>query len=894
MTRALTPQQAQAMELTQNCFVEAGAGTGKTTVLTARYVAALAQTPDLTVRNILAITFTEKAAAELKSRISATLRDQVNAHPHLQKAVTELFQTMSVGTIHSFCNGVLRRFSYVAGLPPNFELLSDAESEFRRRDLITKALTRWADVADPRFFRYCQALSSAQLGQDISQLLLQRLKLTDAIFTHPHYPPAAQDLLSMAQECRAELESQMAHSGQIDHDFLLSHTRTLLKENANARHYYQNRLRHLMVDEFQDTDPIQWEIIQLLCDDSAYLSAKKLFLVGDFKQSIYQFRGATPDLFFKVRAEFEADPDSLVVGTTLNFRSHNGLMAPLNHLFNGLFSDLPAPFLPLQTPYPTGPTVDYSQVEPIQKSALIAAWIAQTQPSDPSSWSDFAILVRKKRQGELLKTQLGRLGIPCIIAKSGDLFFQEPVIDLAYLTIALLNPADDVAWQRVLGSPLLGLTPDHRYALARALNRAPIITAILNPQSVETWGQAHFPSGISTLVTALSTLNTWLTRRNPQSIWVQIDTLIQTHRLWHRYSGVQSRTLHHFRTYCDFLRRLSERYRFHHHHIISALMHHLENPSLDIGQTDDTPSTDAIPIYTVHSAKGLEFKNVIFADMADRFNLSKTDRILIHAEHGLGLAISGEKDPHREQVVQATEIQIIREEKRLFYVAATRAKSRMLWVGAPETKTPSYQSMLLGIPDIDAQLNRWQPDEAEIARLIRSLPPTAPATISNEKSPSPPIVSREIIPPAPPKPTLSPPRYTLAQRVLHRVIKNPALSNAECVAQVLTESRHPAALFDHEMTALMPIVDRFRHGALFVQLLSVQPVHIAPAIEWQEANGHRHLALDFLFRSGASWTGIQLIPEAPDQLPLPFAARIDLPELGQVELITYAWNSNAS
>lgn len=883
MSMQLTDQQTQAIDLSRNGFVEAGAGTGKTTVLTARYIQVLIQNPTLKVSNILAITFTEKAAAELKSRIATALVGELSNFPHLTPAVSDLFQTHSVGTIHGFCNAVLRRFAYEANLPPNFELLSDAESHFRQHELISRKLMVCAAQNDARFLRYCQLLSAAQLHQDITALMTHRIKFTPRLLSRPDYPPATKDLISLTVDCWQDLESDMIETGQIDPDFLLRRCHWLLTEKPAIRHYYQHRFHQVMIDEFQDTDPLQWEIIQMLCADSDYLAPKKLFLVGDFKQSIYQFRGATPDLFFKARAEFESNAHSVVIGTTLNFRAHDGLMNPLNHLFNGLFSDLPAPFLPLQTPRPSDTTsVEYAQIEPTQKVSVIAAWIGRHLPA--ANWSDFAILVRKKRQGEWLKTQLGTLGIPCYLPKSGDLFYQEAIIDLAYLTIAILTPTNELAWRRVLSSPIFDLSFDTQFAMIQALNRTPMVSAILNPDAIMAAIQT-FSSDIERSATDLFvTLKTWLRHGDHTDIWLQIDRIIQEKSLWKKYRSTQNVT-DLFRHYCQFLRQLCERYRYHHHHVANALLRHLETPSLDTGMGDETAAQNAIPIYTIHSAKGLEFNHVIVPDLADRFNLSKSDRVQIHSELGIGLSVPGEKDAHRDRVLSAIETQIIAEEKRLFYVATTRAKQSLLLLGSPETKTPSYQSLLLAVPDIDDHLHRWKPDEAEISKLIANIPRSTrpdPQIIQ----PQLPIVSHETFATRPPIPRARSPKpsLSLTQRAVRLLAQTPSLSDAECAAFTLKAARVTSHTFDHHLKRLIPIITLFRQSEILRQFQSASQKFVGTPVIWEDDNGLHTEMTDLLFHDTTQWIAVQIQPPSAgsDATTLPQ----HLPGIGQIQFVS--------
>jgi len=341
-----TGDSADKSALKQNVFIEAGAGTGKTETIVRRIVNQLYLNTNLRMNQVAAITFTEKAAAELRVRFrKILLEDSKSGDPKGKLRATELLQNLDtalIGTIHSFAKSVLTEHSVAAGIPVGFRIANETSSESlrvtRSRTVVSNAYASLSAKDKQVFY---------EIGFD-SKMMQEMVELMDQKFTRlvggfnidqannqEDYQLAA---INFINNCYQELKDQMedrCQSGDIEFDDLLVLTLRLLQGDTQVREIVHNKVQVLVVDEFQDTDPVQWEIIKLVTSEPRGSSLKplpgRLVVVGDPKQAIYAFRGGDINTYLAASTEF---PEfGIQLSLTSNFRSVRGVLDFVNRAF---------------------------------------------------------------------------------------------------------------------------------------------------------------------------------------------------------------------------------------------------------------------------------------------------------------------------------------------------------------------------------------------------------------------------------------------------------------------------------------------------------------------------------------------------------------------------------
>jgi ATP-dependent helicase/nuclease subunit A len=332
--------------LTQNVFIEAGAGTGKTETIVRRIVNQLYVNPNLDMSQVAAITFTEKAAAELRARFRKILTaDLESAKTSIHERANQLLQnldTASIGTIHAFAKNILTSHSVAAGIPVGFRIANETSSESlrvsRSRSVVSNAYSALSEKEKGIFY---EIGFDSKLMQEMVELMDQKFtrlvggfKIDEASNTEEHQLAAISFLKNCYQELQNEMEQRRV-TGNIEFDDLLVLALRLLQNDPQVRELVHNKVQILVVDEFQDTDPVQWEIIKLVTSKPTDSSNKplpgRLVVVGDPKQAIYAFRGGDINTYLAARSEFPEFGIQLQLSS--NFRSVRGVLDFVNHAF---------------------------------------------------------------------------------------------------------------------------------------------------------------------------------------------------------------------------------------------------------------------------------------------------------------------------------------------------------------------------------------------------------------------------------------------------------------------------------------------------------------------------------------------------------------------------------
>ena len=411
----LNPDQLDAVvHIDGPLLIVAGAGSGKTRVLTHR-IAHLIREHDVSPMQILAITFTNKAAQEMRERVGAL--------------IGPVAAKMWVSTFHSACVRILRRDAGRLGYPTSFTIYDQADAE-RLTSYVIRDLSLDAKKFTSRGVH--SAISKAK---------------NDLIFPADYAARVTSIFERKIADIYTEYQARLQKAGAMDFDDLLTNTVRLFRGHPEALAHYQERFQHILVDEYQDTNKAQNEIVLLLGQHHHAVTA-----VGDSDQSIYKFRGAD----FTNILDFEhAFPDVTTILLEQNYRSTQTILDAANAVIERNVSRKPKS---LWTEAGHGDKiVRYHADDEGDESQWISHTLQQMHDSGGFRWGDMAVFYRTNAQSRVLEEGLMRSGVPYKVVGGTRFYDRREVKDaLAYLKVSI-NPADEVSVKRVLNSPKRGV-----------------------------------------------------------------------------------------------------------------------------------------------------------------------------------------------------------------------------------------------------------------------------------------------------------------------------------------------------------------------------------------------------------------------------------------------------
>jgi len=418
LLQGLNDEQASAVTLpAEHALILAGAGSGKTRVLTTR-IAWLLQTSQVSPGGILAVTFTNKAAKEMKLRLQTLLPVNVNA--------------MWIGTFHGLCNRFLRAHYQLAGLPQTFQIL-DTQDQLSAIKRLCKQFNVDEDRFPPKQLQYfiggCK--EEGQRPGDVS---------------------VRDDETRRKVELYQLYEEQCQREGVVDFGELMLRSYELLRDNLHVREHYRRRFRHILIDEFQDTNKLQYAWIKQLVGLPGEGSEGAVLAVGDDDQSIYAFRGARVGNMADFVREFQVRHQ---IKLEQNYRSYSNILDSANHLIGHNKTRLGKT---LRTDQGAGEPV---RVVESPSDFAEAQWLVdelrQLVKQDGFERKEIALLYRSNAQSRVLETALFNAGLPYRVY-GGLRFFERAEIKhaLAYLRL-MENPNDDTSFLRVVNFPPRGI-----------------------------------------------------------------------------------------------------------------------------------------------------------------------------------------------------------------------------------------------------------------------------------------------------------------------------------------------------------------------------------------------------------------------------------------------------
>ena len=600
----LNPEQFRAATHPDGpMLILAGAGTGKTRVLTARIAWLVSQGIDPS--SILAVTFTNKAAKEMRERVAANLS--------LVQA-----KQITLSTFHALCVRLLRKHAHLLGYKENFSIFDEGD----QMGLIKKIASRIHDKQDP-------------IDPNLARSIISKAK--NLGMSEPETTDTA--LGSLFSKYQNDLRTLNA----MDFDDLLLQARTLLRDHPEAREEWRTRYRHIMVDEFQDTNKLQLELISLLAGDAR----PNICVVGDDDQSIYGWRGAEAANLLEFERHF---PDPEVIKLEQNYRSTDVILSVANRLIRNnskrrgknLWSDRKEG--------------DPVRILLASDDKVEAEFIAdEIQAAGPSSvkarpWTDFAILYRMNAQSRQFEEVLRERRIPYRVVGGKSFFDRREVKDVVAYLNALLNPDDDNALLRVLANPPRGIgSATLQLATQAGAKNGKSLLGILNDPEHLSVSSSRTRSAIQTFT------EDWGAYRIQLQIpGVEVASLLRglleecgyfedlkkscktEQEADNRQENVRE-LLNALTGYCQ-------------RHPKEGARGFLDGLTLEQEREEEkAEERDGVTLITLHAAKGLEFPEVW----------------LVGAENGVL--------PHERSKAEGT----VEEERRLLYVGITRARHRL-------------------------------------------------------------------------------------------------------------------------------------------------------------------------------------------------------------------------
>ena len=607
IVQGLNDEQRKAVQCTEGpVLIVAGAGSGKTRVLTSRIAYILAGGIDAS--RVMALTFTKKAAGEMKERIAMMVGERNARH-------------LVMGTFHSVFVRFLREYADLVGYPAAFTIY-DASDQLSAMKTCVKELQ-----LDDKIYKPKDVLSRISMAKN-NLVTVQAYKANPTIIKQDQYSkrPRIADLYELYQK-------KLKESGVMDFDDILVNMNILLRDNPQALQQISDRFSYILVDEYQDTNFSQYVILKRLA-----ATHRNLCVVGDDSQSIYAFRGAKIENILNFKKDY---PECKLFRLERNYRSTSTIVEAANSLIAHNEGRIPKKCYSEEE---TGEKIriirSFTEAE---EAALLVSEIRDRMRTEHAAYSDFAMLYRTNSQSRALEEALRRSNIPYMIY-SGNSFFERAEIKdmMAYFKL-VVNPHDDEAFKRAVNKPARGIGDTTLKAVADIARQQETSLFKAALQLPRTQSFCQMIDSLAQLVTVLDAYALAQKIYDASGLYAfhKADTSVEGMA---RAANLDE-LLNSIATYVEEQREREDE-------VEDSLPDFLQNIALlsNVDVTEEEDSSNKVALMTVHSAKGLEFPYVMVAGLEE--NLFPNTGML-----------SSSKD--------------LEEERRLFYVAITRAKKAL-------------------------------------------------------------------------------------------------------------------------------------------------------------------------------------------------------------------------
>ena len=620
--KGLNPQQKKAVQITEGpLLVVAGAGSGKTSVLTRR-IAYLVAEKGIAPWNILAITFTNKAATEMKEREYQLLGQQADG--------------IWMSTFHALCVRILRRDAEKIGYSGNFSIADSAEQL-----TLIKHIQKEQNI-NPKMYEPRRILSAISNGKNDL--------LTPAAFSASAASPFEKITAQVYQEYQKRLKNDQI----MDFDDLIMQTLVLFKKAPTVLHYYQNKFRYLLVDEYQDTNQAQYELCHALA-----AQYKNICVVGDADQSIYGWRGANMENIMNFEQDYH-DDGVQTVKLEQNYRSTGHILAAANAVIK---NNRNRKAKKLWTDQGEGAKVTYYRAQSGDDEAhFIIAKIQEEVKEKKRSYHDFAVLYRTNAQSRTVEESFVKSNVPYQIVGGHKFYDRKEIMDImAYLKL-VANPSDSMSFNRIINTPKRGIGPVsvRRFMDFARDNNLSILKAFdhISMSGVTARAGARLSDFGAKLRDAINFAKDHTVTGLTEKI---LQDFGYTAALKAEHTIEAETRLENLDEFLSVTKRFDDEYE-ENDDAENALSDFLAEVSLLSDQDDLTNNDDQVALMTLHAAKGLEFPVVFLVGMED--GLFPLSRALMEDDQ-------------------------LEEERRLAYVGITRAKRELFLTNA-------YSRMMYG------------------------------------------------------------------------------------------------------------------------------------------------------------------------------------------------------
>ena len=603
-------------------LVIAGAGSGKTRVLTYKIAYLLSQ--GMKPWSIMALTFTNKAAREMKERIGKLVGN-------------DLAQHLYMGTFHSIFSRILRAEAEHIGFNNNFTIYDESDS----RSLI-KAIVKEMGLDDKK---YKPAAVHAKISMAKNNLMSAAAYESDAAIFEQNkraqMPEVGKIFVAYVQRCK--------QANAMDFDDLLTLTYQLFREHEDIRHKYAARFDYVLVDEYQDTNHVQMSIVMQLCQEKQRVCA-----VGDDSQSIYSFRGANIDNILNYQRQFQ--------GTRLfkleqNYRSTQTIVEAANSLIKHNRNQIPKDVFSENA---KGEKIQYKPAySDKEEAAIVAKDVKRIRREDGCQYSDFAILYRTNAQSRSFEEEFRKQGIPYRIYGGLSFYQRKEIKDIIAYFRLVANPDDEEAIKRIINYPArgIGATTVLKIADCAHQNQVSFWEVIGAP---ERYGLAVTKGTMSKLETFRLLISSFIERAQTTDVYELGDAIIKESGISQDImSGKDADDLARQENLEEFLSGMSafvEERREEGRFDELFLQDYLQDVALlTDADSDGDKDEPRVSLMTVHAAKGLEFPTVFVVGLEENIFPSP---------------------------LSAASLRELEEERRLLYVAITRAEKHCILTNA--------------------------------------------------------------------------------------------------------------------------------------------------------------------------------------------------------------------
>ncbi|MCX7951475.1 MAG: UvrD-helicase domain-containing protein, partial [Clostridiales bacterium] len=725
-------EQAMALDIDKNIALHAGAGSGKTRVLTRRFLKLLID-KNTNVDDIVAITFTKKAALEMKERVLDLVnefieKEQDDKKKQRLKKIKEDVLLANISTFHSFCDTLIKENYYLIGIEPMYQIIEDVDTLTLLNRFSEEILNKY--ISDEKYKKHFEALfniigvefvTKGTILKEVKGLYKEIKTRGDRIeeakkYTEDNilkyfngdkslepYQQIVDLMMDMVEELDRMYKEEKRKSSLLDFNDLENYTLDILENHSEIKKRLRERYKYFLVDEFQDTNDIQLKILMHLTEENENIEEGRLFVVGDIKQSIYLFRGANYKVFEEVTKKIG---NKLNLST--NYRSYDKIVEIINDMFKEIMQSYEPSNVSSKIDGEAGFVYEFIKEETKEKknefkpSELkkrkveldeLATLLEETKEEKRSKeaeyvadkiielnkkgieYKDIAILFRNRNNILDFENALKNKGIPYTILGGIGFYERQEIKDLINLVRFIYRQDDKLSFLGVIRSPFVGLSDNEVIDIFSFINKEDKIEAAIGKNKkldklFKIKSNALFLNVYNLLKYADKELNI-------KEILLSSEDGIQKYRNFEKFleiaiefdsKGIYSSL--EFVEYVENLIGLSEK----------------ESQAFL-----DTENSDAVKIMTVHASKGLEFE-AVFVPCLD-YSIEKNSRSTFvydkfDGDGGrLGIAF---KDDAIKEIYEKINQKRIEEEKkeeiRILYVAATRAIRFLSFSGVEKTK----------------------------------------------------------------------------------------------------------------------------------------------------------------------------------------------------------------